>query len=277
MIKLTNVLVSTFPVTYNYLTWQIDLTQEDLTQYQLDFYRSGSQSKILSDYTLVVSGVNPYTDFSAKDYSISGLTNKFEEHYYLIKISQLNAPYSTRVQGPYMHMPIGPKDYVSREIHRRKAIVLNQYSSQEYLLLKRKTSGQTCPESYDDTLGRVTASKCLICYDTGWAGGFFSPIEFKAQINEGPSRSQIQVFGSWQDQDAIITTLDVPLMVPRDIIIDELNRRWEIITVRSINKALFAQEQSAQVRQIEKGDIIYSYPVTTNRTGFIYDSDLNRQ
>lgn len=274
MIRLTNISVLTFPLNYNYITWQIDLTQEDLNNYRLNFWRSEAQTHNFSDYTLVGSGINPFTDWEFRDYTISGLTHKFSESFYIIQVSGISPP-SLASQGPYCHMPLGPMDYASREINRRKRIVLDQYSSQEYILLKRKTNGQTCPAHYDDILGRTTTSKCEVCYDTGFAGGFYSPIEFKAQINEGPTRSQIMIWGNWQDQDAILTTTATPLMAPRDVIVDELNRRWEVVTVRSYNKALYTQEQSAQLRQIEKGDIIYAYPLTTDDTGFIYDTNLN--
>ena len=274
MIKLTNVLVSTFPINYNSIQWELEMTQETLTDYRISIYRSEAQTQNLSDYVIVGSGINPFTDFMYLDPTISGLTNKFSEAYYVLQIDHIVSGYEQRFQGPYTHNPLGPMDYVSREVNRRKNIVLNQYSSQEYILLKRKTTGQTCPDHYDPILGRTDESHCLTCYDTGYAGGFYSPIEMKAQLNEGPTRNQIVVFGNWQDQDAILTTVGVPVIAPRDIIVDELNRRWEVVNVRSLNKALYTQEQSAQLRQIEKGDVVYEYPLDIDGTGFIYDTYL---
>lgn len=274
MIRLTEIRVSTFPNNHNLITWGVDFTTENLNNYRLSFYRSEAQTHFLEDYTLVGSNVNPFLDFTFEDHTVSGMTNKFTDQFYIIQVSGIVPPYAVASQGPYTSLPLGPMDYVSREINRRKSIVINQYSSQEYILLKRKTTGAPCPVHYDDTLQRTTISHCLQCYDTGFDGGFYSPIEVSAQINEGPTRSQIQVWGNWQDQDSILTILNAPLLVPRDIIVDELNRRWEIITVRSYNKALFIQEQAAQMRQIERGDVIYSYPLEINDTGFIYNTNL---
>ena len=162
--------------------------------------------------------------------------------------------------GPATTISIKP-DAVARYIVRHRELVLGRLSGQKFLVYKKKTFGQYCTNCYDDTLQRTTFGKCNICYGTGYIGGFYSPFTVNGQINENPPRNQITLYGDWQDQDAQFVTSVTPTLQPGDMVVDIYGRRWNVVTVRSTNKAMFTIAQQAQMRQLENDNILYSFPV----------------
>jgi hypothetical protein len=71
-----------------------------------------------------------------------------------------------------------------------------------------------------------------------------------------------QMFGAWQDQDSVLYIPASPPLVPKDIIVDRLSRRWVVLNAGSYGKATHSLGQIAQLRQIEKDDVVYTFPVT---------------
>ena len=123
--------------------------------------------------------------------------------------------------------------------------------------------GTFCPVCYDETLGRTIQAGCLTCYDTGFVSGYYAPITARGQLNERPTRLTYQLFGDWQDQDAVLYIPGNPPINPKDIIIDRISRRWIVLNVGSAQKAMHIIGQIAQIRQIEKADVMYSYYIDT--------------
>lgn len=258
MIGLTNIVVKRYDPTFIEVDWRVDTTTESISNYRLNIFQSSSPSNIISsDYIMIASGINLMSVDYYHDYSISGLTSKFDTFSYVLQISGLTG--QTRYY-PAVLVTV-TQDNIAREIIRRRSIVFNTKSASDFLFFKRKTHGQFCPDSYDPVLGRTTKSKCTSCFDTGFIGGYFSPVQLRGQLNEGPTRTQLTVFGSFQDQDAIFYTKGFPQITQKDILVDRLGRHWNIVTVRSFNKALYTIGQQCQVRQIEKEDITSSLPV----------------
>jgi hypothetical protein len=93
--------------------------------------------------------------------------------------------------------------------------------------------------------------------------GYYKPIVVRGQINERPTRRTYQLFGDWNDQDGVLYIQGTCPINPKDIIVDRIFRRWIVITVGTAAKAMHTIGQIAQIRQIEKADIMYSYYVDT--------------
>lgn len=259
MIRLTDLSLKHYNPDYIQVLWDVESTQESVASYRLSILRSNSPSLNLADYEVIASGINPYTTSDYLDYGISGISNKFTEWYYKIAVSGLVT--HTATYTDYIGISVS-QHRVAKEIIRRRALVLDRHSGQSFKILIRRTNGQTCSVCYDSTLQRSTRSKCQECYDTGFEGGYFTPIAANGQLNEGPQRNQLAVFQTWQDQDAVLYLNGYPPIKPKDVIIDKLGRRWVAQTTRSTNMALFTISQQIQVRQAERESIIYKYPIT---------------
>jgi hypothetical protein len=241
------------------LTWYLEPTTETLSSYHVDVYQSELVSTNISDYRLLASGISPQSYNTYYDYSVSGLTNKFGTYTYIVDVVSNSLVLATRSDPVSITVT---SDKYARAIIASRALILDKHSGQDYKILKRKTFGTYCSNCFDVTLQRTTKAKCLVCYSTTYTGGFYLPFNVRGQLNEAPKRSVLTTYGDWQDQDAILIINNKPILVAGDVVVDRLSRRWNVVTVRITNKALFIVSQQAQIRQIERDDIVYEFPVS---------------
>jgi len=82
------------------------------------------------------------------------------------------------------------------------------------------------------------------------------------QLMERPVREIHQMFGAWQDQDSALYCEALPAINPKDILVDRLSRRWIVLNTGSYSKGTHSIGQIVQLRQIEKEDIVYTFPIT---------------
>lgn len=240
------------------IQWYLQSSSEDFNGYRISIYRAAARTDIIGEYDLVMSGINPASTNMIVDTGIYGSTNKFVDYFYKMVISGLSGQ-GMFVSDPYQYTV--QIDKYAREIYRRRELVFNKHSGQEYSILKRKEFGTLCTVCYDPTLQRTTKSKCTTCYDTGIVGGYYTDIHIKGQLSERPVREMHQMFGQWQDSDAVFYCPAIPPLNPKDIVVDRLTRRWIVLNVNSYGKALYTIGQICQLRQIEKEDVINKYPV----------------
>ena len=253
MISLKNINIAQFDPSYVLVSWRIDSTRESLSNYTIYIQRSEG----VTDFT-TVTGLSAAGAPNFQDDVISGMTSKFLNFSYIVAASGIDGsyhqwpPYQVRVES----------DSEVRYIIKYRERILNRFSGNDFLVLVKKTFGQFCPTCYDVTLQDTMQSHCATCYDTKFVGGYYSPYKIRAQINEAPSRQQITVWGDWQDQDAVLTMSNYPLIRPDDIIVDKLGRRWVTQATRSNNKSMYTFSQSVQMRMVDRDSIIYIYPIT---------------
>jgi hypothetical protein len=259
MLKITRTTLKHITPDLINVSWNLESSTENFADYEVLILQSETPTENYeADYKVIASGISPAYHSEYDDTSIHGLTNKFDSLVYRIRVVNKNT--GKAATGPATIVSVRG-DMNAKYIIRHRELVLNRLSGQKFLVYKKKTFGQYCTKCYDDTLQRTTIGKCDVCYGTGYVGGFYSPFTISAQINENPPRSQITLYGDWQDQDAQLVTSVTPILQPGDMIIDLYGRRWNIVTVRSTNKAMFTIAQQAQMRQMENDNILYDFPV----------------
>lgn len=258
MIKIVNLGITQPSPTYTLIAWYLEPTIEDLSNYTVYVYRSELPSSNIDDYTVVSSGLqaSSYTEYY--DTSINGLTNKFDTWNYLITVT------NNQTQAVITSKPVSiiiNEDKYARFILASKELVLNRHSGADFKLLKLKSYGTYCPNCFDPTLQLNVNPNCPVCFGTSFVGGYYTPYTFRGQVSYAPPRSVITTFGQWMDLDSVLYTTNKPIITPSDIILDPFGKRWNVVTKRTINKALFILEQQLQLRQLESGSIIYSVPI----------------
>lgn len=241
--------------THNLLSWDFTEDSEVNLNSKIKVYRSLSPgiAGSLEDYTCIASGISPEATY--QDTDITRKTTLIW-HYKLTLDDNLISDTPAFIKSY-------SADYTIKTIVTQKNLVMNKYIGRDFILLRKRLWGQRCSRCWDTTLFRVSDSKCPICYGTGWTGGYFKPIPIKGMLNPAPSYVQIQMFGEWKPSDTLLTTLNFPLLTERDIIIDDMGRRWLVYQKRTIEKLGYVLEQSAQLALIASDDIIYSFPLTT--------------
>jgi hypothetical protein len=206
--------------------------------------------------TLVASGIN------AEDYYYMDTISGYEfdlhrEFYYALEPIEE----STLIAGDY----IGPTtvsvlpDKYAKTARRCQSIGF-KFTAKPVVILKKRTFGTFC-SLYDTTLGRHTTSHCEECYDSGFKDGYFPSIVVSGIFNAVPKRMTQLDWGSWDPMDAILTLEHYPVVAPDDVVVDRLNRRWKIINIRPVQKALAIITQNCQVRVIPKDDPVYKITI----------------
>ena len=97
-------------------------------------------------------------------------------------------------------------------------------------------------------------------YNTGFVGGFFDPIEIK--INFSPSPEMVSQANFEQQPDATTAWMsNEPRVSPKDIIIENGNKRWRIGAVSMTQKKRVLVHQLMQLKGINQNDIEYVLPM----------------
>jgi len=263
MILLDGIEITNFTVDEWIVNWTIESTTEDITTYELNLYRSehSPQNDVTTNMTLVASGI------AAEDYAytntISGYQYSQHRQFYYAAEPVLESTQATgTVIGP--ETVIAVPDFVTKAARRHQSAGFRM-TGQPVSVLKKRTFGTFCTNCFDSTTGRKTQTNCLTCYDTSFEGGYFGEIIVSGIMNPAPKRQMLTDWGAWQPMDAIVTLEQYPVVVPNDIIVDRLNRRWAVIEMRPTQKGLSLITQKVQVRVVPKNDIIYDVPVSDLR------------
>lgn len=262
MLQLTSLTVDNYSINRNILDWSFTTTSGLLSDYSLSVYKSESPgiSGTLTDYTLLASGIIP-TDARYYDYSVSGLNSHIRTWYYKI----YEETTSTLLTDYPYYANREPIDYAVREILLRKSLVMKRFVHRNLYLIKYRSWGDHCSRCWDDTLLRASDDKCPECYGLGWSGGYFTPVPIFGEIQQSPKYIQIQMFGEWHPSDIMLIMLHYPLIIPRDIIVDDKGKRWLAVQVRYTEKLGKVIEQNIQLSLIAYDDIVYTIPLPTTR------------
>ncbi len=152
-------------------------------------------------------------------------------------------------------------DAIAVDIARRMSLVLDLYNGNPVFFYLRRSWGPRCPNCWDQVTRKQTMSNCPVCYDTGYAGGFFDPIQGYV-TNFNPTK-ELQFKQLYEKEPEIYTfwTNNYPLLKPRDIFVDNMNNRWVIKVVQTTQKMGSILRQNFSAVRVNKKDIIYKIDV----------------
>jgi len=266
MLTLNSLTVSSFNVDQLTLTWDFKPSKEFFSAYGIDVYRAESpneEAASISGYELIASGIGADT-YSYTDTSITNLYDPYRKWYYKLHIYEIATPANDSIQPSlpaYVNDSSTNKAY--KEILRRKKKVLDRFVGRDLTILKRRTYGTYCTVCFDEVLFRSTDSNCPTCWGTGFLQGYFDPISVRGMINAAPKYNQITMFGEFLPSDAVLNILNYPPLRPRDVIVDNINRRWLVRQIRPLEKDGVLIEQSVQISLISPDDYVYQISIGT--------------
>ena len=144
----------------------------------------------------------------------------------------------------------------------RATITLLRLGGNPILVYQRKfDSGDRCANCWDPKLRQVTLSNCEVCFNTGFSGGYHSPVLTLAVI---VPELKIDVPGDVMRQQATTeaTMSNYPLMRPRDLIYEvNTGKRFRVVVVRPAEKHRMLINQSVQIELLNPSDIEHRLPV----------------
>ncbi len=148
------------------------------------------------------------------------------------------------------------------EIRNRNRWLLER-GGERVLLLKRKHEGTRCP-NYDTVRRRSREHQFdLVCFGTGFVGGYFKPIEIMVSLVSGgveqitweqSGKRRISVRRSW--------TLWEPLLQNGDILVRKVGRqRLRITNTYPRRWRSFMLHQDFETAELERDHSIYKIPL----------------
>lgn len=154
-------------------------------------------------------------------------------------------------------------DLIALEINRQEDLLFREFVGRTCWLFPVRTFGAYCV-CYDRVTSRRTKSGCLNCYDTGFLGGFLSPIQCFVQFDPSGQQATPTAFREKQDNRTTARLISFPQVKPKDILIEVENTRWRADSVTSTQRLRSVVHQELTLKEIDKGDVEYKLPVNIN-------------
>lgn len=250
MLKVRNLLVSSFDLDHYDLSWEIDPTHEDPLNFTFEVQRSESPEAGWE------SICGPFTDrYLFRDATLPRPI--FDRHvYYRLRLVD------KRTQEEAFTDPssIGaPPSLKALEMIRQLFIKLREFNGRKVLVFKRRTFGQTCNSCFVD--GLKATSHCKTCYDTGFVGGYHQPIETLMQIDPAESQVRATDRGKMALTQTVGETIPFPSLHDGDVIVEAENKRWTVAPLPGKEVLRHPIKQQVRLLGALQGDIVWDIPV----------------
>jgi hypothetical protein len=226
-------------------------TDENILAYTFQVLRSESPAGPWDALT------KPFQDqYYFRDAS-PALLHKWRKLYYLLRVTY-QPTNEVKDFGPTGQLP--EPDLIALEIMRQEDVLFREFAGRKCWLFPVKTFGPKCI-CFDRVKGKRTRSNCVTCYDTGYLGGFLSPVECYVQIDPSPKSNQQTPLGEQQTSNASGRLISFPPIRPDDILIEAENRRWKVVTVAMTTRLRAVVHQELTLHEIPIGDVEYKLPI----------------
>lgn len=257
MIDVINMKVGSFDLDHIDISWEISATNEDLTLY--DFYLLRSIDGQEGPFHQIAG---PFLNsFMFRDPDVHRLY-RWREYYYKIRVVRRDDGKEFTTKAEWIR---AKPDLIALEVQRRNYLLFKEYAGRKCILYPSLTFGQICPVCMDvgpkgNSIGRETVSNCKTCFDTGWVGGYATPVVIYGQVD--PSAHAVQHTGTMEMAPDRTSAKfgPYPYMHPKDIIIDPENVRWRVDTVSFTKKNGAILHQIPTLSRIPDGSVVYSLP-----------------
>lgn len=164
---------------------------------------------------------------------------------------------------PLIHRSVEALDYIWREGIRRNNWILEQGGERVYFFL-RKTSGIPCRCSLNDRsleYNKQPRNNCLLCYGTGYLGGFEGPYNGIIAPEEADRRIAQTERGRHMELSYEVWTGPTPLLTMRDFIVKQTNERYSIGAIRRPSNRGNLLQQHFNIAYLDESDIRYKVPL----------------
>lgn len=266
MIEVTKLTADSLDLDHIDVHWEIspvagpasDADKHEIFDYQ--FFVSRSEA-MMGPYQQIAG---PLRDqYRIRDTQVSLLHN-WRDFYY--KVTVVHVPSGLREEfGPVAFGQDAP-DLVAAEIIRQEDMLFREFIGRRCWLFPARTFGPRC-SCYDLYLGRKTRSGHRLCFDTGFLGGFMSPVEVFVQIDPPGKNVQQTSLHEMQPGDTSARMICFPPVSPKDILVESENIRWKVMAVSQTQRLRTTVHQELRLHQIPRGDVEYDLPLNVDLHG----------
>ena len=262
MIKVASVRVRSFDLSYLDIYWDIAPCYEDLNDYEYKVLRSNNE---FGPYQEITPAFRNQTH--VRDNTVRGRHSMFSRVYYRVQAKH-------RTTGETQVFPeIGgaklaaAPDLAALEMARLNNLRLKEFSGRKVWIFPKRKTGQRCSVCFDRVTQRKLKSNCSACYDTGWHGGFYAPVETYGAITTPDEATQHTEMGNMETQDTSMELGNYPELSEGDVVVEAENIRWRVgSNIAKTCKARAMVKQRAALHRMPVSDIEYLLPLNMSST-----------
>lgn len=255
MLQITKFLARSFDLDHLDLFWAIadfDGTSDLITAYTITVLRSESPAGPWDPIS------PPLVDrYQFRDVTPPTL-HKWRKLYYTLQITDRRTGETLEV-GPTAQLP--EPDLHALEIQRQEDVLFRTHVGRKCWLYPVRTFGPRC-NCFDRVTGRRTRSNCLECFDTGFLGGYLTPIACYIQFDPNAKHGQpTPLLGEHQNQNTSARTISYPPIKPKDMLIEAENVRHKVVSVTPTQRLRSVVRQELTLHEVPRGDVEYKLPI----------------
>ncbi len=265
MIQVTKLYARSFDLDHMDVFWEIENFTGNILQFEFQVLRSESSFGPWEPVSPVFQDQYYFRDPSPPS------MHKWRQLFYLLRIRD-KVKNETKDFGPTSQS--GEPDLIALEINRQEDVLLREFVGRRTWLFPVRTFGAYCI-CYDRALGRRTKSNCLNCYDTGFLGGYCSPIECFIQFDPSGDQAVPTSLKDKQDGQTSARLISFPQVKPKDILVEAENTRWKVVSMTPTMRLRSVVHQELVLREVDKGDIEYKLPINLDLKNLEISAERN--
>lgn len=251
MIQVTKLYARSFDLDHTNVFWEIGNFAGNPRQYEFKVLRSESSFGPWEEITPPFFDVYWFRDNTPPK------MHKWRKLYYLLRVRDIVSN-ETADFGPTSQE--GEPDLIAMEILRQEDILFREHIGRLCWLFPVRTFGAYCV-CYDRVTNRRTKSQCLNCYDTGFLGGFLSPIACYVQFDPNGNQPTPTPHREIQHSKTTARLISFPQIKPKDILVEAENTRWRVESMTPTERLRTTVHQELVLQEIELGEVEYKLPV----------------
>ena len=249
-------IISVYPLGIESFRVQWDLEQAVTNQGPFNFtlLRSGSPA---GPWEVVASDMG---DVYTKEDTRSLIHGMGKDLWY--KVTANSGDFDSPARNVRQELPRA-KYLIWRKMVNDQELLLRKMNGVEVSVLKLRHWGERCASCRDKKTGHIVVKNCLVCYGTGFTGGYFAPIRTLCHFKPAPVGTDMRPDTSVPE---IVTTngymLAYPLVKRGDILVERsVNIRWEVTVTQETEIFRNAVHQDITLSRLPDAHIIYKFSV----------------
>jgi len=251
MIKVTKLYSRSFDLDHIDIFWEIDSFHGDILQFEFTVLRSESASGPWDAVSPIFQDKYSFRDSTPPKH------HKWRNNYYLLRVKDKKTD-EIKDFGPTSQQ--GEPDLIALEVTRQEDLLFREFIGRKTWLYPVRTFGAYCV-CFDRVTGRRTKSNCLNCFDTGFLGGYLSPISCYVQFDPSGQAATPTSLREKQENKTTARLISFPQVKPKDILIEAENVRWRVESTTSTQRLRSNLHQELVLKQVDIGDVEFKLPV----------------
>jgi len=254
LIQPNRVRVTASSLEYLTIEWLIKPTNRDIADFTFSVWRSQHQAadsfrKIADDLKEIFVYKDPNVNIKARN----------RVWYYKIRSTE---DASSEFLDSLAASSPEKLDRVALAIARRNNMLMDNFVGIRCYILQEKMAGEHCPTCWDEIKQRKMQANCKVCFNTGYIGGFATPIEAQVNFNPSPKVVQIAQQGEMTPDNTVAWLGNFPDVKPRDIIVEAgRGTRWRVVNRSTTQKRRVTVHQNLTLKQINRSDVEWEIPI----------------